>query len=121
MAYSVANFRMRFAKFSNHWSPKIIAQMNDYQFKLVKFQGDFVWHKHVETDEIFIVLEEEMEIEFRDGKITLQSGEMDVVPKSAEHKPLAQREWKILLVEPMDTINTGDTDDELTADTDIWI
>ena len=121
MKYSPTNFKQKFSKFSDYWSPKIIAQMNDYHFKLVKFQGDFIWHKHVNTDETFIVLEGEMDIEFRDGKVTLQSGEMFVVPKNVEHKPFARRECKILVIEPAGTLNTGDTGGDLTADTDVWI
>ena len=114
-------FEDKFAKFSEHWSPKIIAQMNDYHFKLVKFQGDFVWHNHTETDEVFIVLEGEMGIEFRDGKVTLNAGEMFVVPGEVEHKPFAEKECKILLIEPAGTVNTGDAGGDLTAEDLIWI
>ncbi|MHA2272366.1 MAG: cupin domain-containing protein [Candidatus Hodarchaeales archaeon] len=121
MEYPVINFREKLAKFSDHFSPKIIAQMNDYDFKLAKFQGDFIWHKHVDTDEVFIVLEGEMALEFRDSKINLRAGEMVVVPKNVDHKPFAQKECKILLVEPTGTANTGETGGELTAKTDVWI
>jgi mannose-6-phosphate isomerase-like protein (cupin superfamily) len=95
--------------------------MNDYHFKLAKLQGEFVWHNHPDTDEVFLVLEGEMEIEFRDGRITLKSGEMAVVPKGVEHKPYAERECSILLVEPAGTINTGDAGGELTAPAGAWI
>lgn len=95
--------------------------MNDTHFKLVKFQGDFVWHSHADTDEVFIALEGEMSIAFRDGRVDLRSGEMFVVPKGVEHKPFAKNECKILLVEPAGTINTGDTGGELTADDNVWI
>src|SRR5439155_11794829 len=88
------------AKFSDHWSPKVIAQMNDYQFKLVKIQGEFVWHRHAETDEVFIVLDGEMSIGLRDGSVHLRAGEMYVVPKGVEHKPVAEAECKIMLIEP---------------------
>jgi len=121
MNYSAINFKEKLNKFSEHWSPKIVAQMNDYHFKLVKFQGDFVWHSHHDTDETFIVLEGEMRIDFRDGKVNLKAGEMFVVPKEIEHKPFAEKECKILLVEPAGTINTGDAGGELTAEDDIWI
>lgn len=121
MKYPVINFREKLAKFSDYFAPKIIAQMNDYDFKLAKFQGDFVWHKHVDTDEVFIVLEGEMAIEFRDSKIILRSGEMIVVPKNVDHKPFARKECKILLVEPTGTVNTGETGGDLTAATDVWI
>ena len=121
MKYSAINFEDKLTKFSEHWSPKIIARMNDYHFKLVKFQGDFVWHNHTETDEVFMVLNGEMDIEFRDGKVTLKAGEMFVVPRDSEHKPIAEKECKILLIEPAGTLNTGDAGGDLT-DTDLeWI
>jgi mannose-6-phosphate isomerase-like protein (cupin superfamily) len=115
------NIQEKLAKFSDHWSPKIIARMNDYHFKLVKFKGDFVWHKHVDTDEVFIVLEGEMSIEFRDGRADLKAGEIFVVPKGVEHKPQAGKECKIMLVEPAGTVNTGDAGGDLTAKDDVWI
>lgn len=121
MEYKPLKLREKLSKFSDHWSPKIFAQMNDYHFKLVKFQGDFVWHSHNDTDEVFLVLEGEMSIEFRDGKVDLKSGEMFVVPKGIEHKPMAKKECKIMLVEPAGTINTGDAGGELTAKDDEWI
>jgi len=121
MRFSAINLEAKLGKFSEHWSPKIIAQMNDYHFKLVKFQGDFVWHSHADTDETFIVLHGEMQIDFHDGNVTLKAGEMIVVPKGAEHKPCAERECQVLLVEPAGTINTGDTGGEKTAADNIWI
>lgn len=121
MEYEPINIQEKLSKFSDHWSPKIIAQMNEYHFKLVKFQGDFVWHKHVATDEVFIVLDGEMSIEFRNGKVDLKAGEMFVVPKGVEHKPQAEKECRIMLVEPAGTINTGDASGDLTAKDNIWI
>jgi len=121
MKYSALNLEEKFARFSDHWSPKIIAQMNDYHFKLVKLQGDFVWHSHADTDEVFITLDGEMSIEFRDGKVDLQAGEMFVVPRGVEHKPLAEKECKIMLIEPAGTINTGDAGGDFTAEDDVWI
>ena len=121
MEYRAINLEEKLAKFTDHWSPKIIAQMNDYHFKLSKFQGDFVWHSHSETDEVFITIDGEMSIEFRNGKVDLKRGEMIVVPRGVEHKPSAERECKIMLVEPAGTINTGDTGGELTAADDVWI
>lgn len=121
MNYSAINFNEKFAKFSEQWSPKIVAQMNDYHLKLVRLQGDFVWHSHADTDEVFIVLDGEMAIELRDGKVDLKSGEMFVVPKAMEHKPFAEKECKIMLVEPAGTINTGDAGGELTAEDNVWI
>lgn len=121
MNYSAINFRERLAAFDDRWSPKIIAEMNDYQFKLVKVQGDFVWHDHKETDEVFIVLEGEVSIEFRDGQVRLHPGEMFVVPRGVEHKPYAENECHLLLVEPRGVVNTGDAGGYLTADNDTWI
>ena len=115
------NLQEKLAKFSDHFSPKIIAQMNNYHFKLVKFQGDFIWHSHDDTDEVFIVLDGDMSIELRDGKIDLKQGELFVVPKGVEHKPYAENECQIMLVEPEGTINTGDTAGDLTAEDNVWI
>jgi len=95
--------------------------LNDYHFKLVKLQGDFVWHSHSDTDEVFIVIDGELTIGLRDGKVLLKSGEMFVVPKNIEHKPFAEKECKIMLVEPAGTVNTGDTGGDLTAENNIWI
>lgn len=121
MKFSSINFNEKLAKFSEQWSPRVIAEMNDYQFKLVKLQGEFVWHDHVDTDEVFIVLEGEMAIEFRDGRVELSAGEMFVVPRAVEHKPCAERECKVLLVEPRGVVNTGDAGGDRTADNDVWV
>ena len=104
MKYKPINIIEKLSRFSEHWSPKIIAQMNDYHFKLVKLKGDFVWHRHDDTDEVFINIDGEMSIKFRDGKIDLKAGEMFVVPKGVEHKPHAEKECKIMLIEPAGTI-----------------
>ena len=121
MTYLPINFKEKLSKFRDHWSPKVVAEMNDYQFKLVKVQGEFVWHDHPDTDEVFIILEGKLDIEFRDGKVSLESGEMFVVPKGFEHKPVAKNECKMMLVEPKGLINTGETNSELTAENDVWI
>ena len=121
MKYSAISFMEKFSRFSEHFSPKIIAQMNDYHFKLGKFQGHFIWHKHTDTDEAFLVLEGEMTIAFRDGKVNLKAGEMFVVPKGTEHRPFAEEECKILLVEPAGTKNTGDAGGDMTAEDNVWI
>lgn len=115
------NLQEKFSKFTEHWSPKIIAQMNDYHFKLAKVQGEFVWHDHPETDEVFLVMRGQLEIHLRDGVVTLNEGEMYVVPKGVEHKPVAERECHILLVEPVSTVNTGDVVDTKTAPNDVWV
>ena len=121
MDYQPVNLQEKLAKFSEHWSPKIIAQMNDYHFKIAKIQGEFVWHAHSETDEVFLVLKGTLEIQFRDGRVLLNEGEMFVVPKGLEHKPVAEQECHILLVEPAGTINTGEIVNERTAANDVWI
>ncbi len=121
MKYLPINLEEKFAKFSEHFSPKIVAKMNDYHFKLAKLQGEFIWHNHFDTDEVFIVVDGEMTIEFRKDRVELRSGEMFVVPKGVEHKPFAKKECKIMLIEPAGTINTGDMGGELTAEDDVWI
>ena len=121
MNYQPIRFEEKLQKFSEHWSPKIIAQMNDYHFKVAKVQGEFIWHDHPETDEVFVVLEGQLEIQFREGSVTLNRGEMFVVPKGVEHRPVAREECHILLVEPAGTINTGEVVDEKTAPHDVWI
>ena len=115
------NLKEKLSKFSEHWSPKIIAEMNDYQFKLVKIKGDFVWHNHADTDEAFIVVEGKMKIEFENETVELNEGEMYVVPKGVEHKPFAEDECKIMLVEPRGVVNTGNTEGDLTASNDVWV
>ncbi len=121
MKFQSINFEEKLLKFSEHWSPKIIAQLNDYHLKLAKVQGEFVWHDHPETDEVFIVVKGQLEILFRDGNVLLNEGEMFVVPKGVEHKPVAENECHILLIEPVGTVNTGDVKDGLTAPNNIWI
>ncbi|MDQ2045586.1 cupin domain-containing protein [Pseudoalteromonas sp. 20-92] len=121
MKHNAINFKEKFTKFTDHWSPRVIAEMNDYQFKLVKVEGEFVWHDHSDTDEVFIVIEGCLNIEFRDGVVTLESGEMFVIPKGIEHKPIATSECKIMIVEPKGVVNTGDSGSELTAEDDVWV
>ena len=91
------------------------------QFKLAKIQGEFVWHQHVDTDEVFVVLSGNMKIELRDGCVELSAGEMYVVPRGVEHKPVAEQECQILLIEPAGVLNTGDAGGEMTAENDIWL
>jgi mannose-6-phosphate isomerase-like protein (cupin superfamily) len=111
----------KLSKFSDHWAPKVIAEMNDYQLKLVKFAGEFVWHDHKDTDEVFLVLAGRMEIEFRDGSVNLAAGDMFVVPKGLEHRTRGIGECQALLIEPRDVVNTGDAGGALTANNDVWI
>ncbi|ALV78658.1 cupin domain-containing protein [Pseudomonas aeruginosa] len=115
------NFAAKLALFDDRWQPRVIAQMNDYQFKLVKIEGDFVWHSHADTDETFIVLAGRLRIDFRDGAVHLGPGEMYVVPRGVEHKPFAEGEVRMLLVEPYGVRNTGDQGGERTAVNDLWI
>jgi len=119
--HEAINFQDKLSRFTDHWAPKVVAQMNDYQLKLVKIQGEFVWHSHADTDEVFIVLDGRMRIELRDGAVDLGPGEMFVVPKGVEHKPSAPDECRILLVEPSGVVNTGDAQGARTAPNDVWI
>ncbi|MGF6154313.1 cupin domain-containing protein [Pseudomonas fluorescens] len=119
--YQSLNFANKLAQINEHWSPRVIAEMNDYQFKVVKLQGDFIWHDHQDTDETFIVLEGQLRIDFRDGQVLVSQGEMYVVPKGIEHKPFAEQEVKLLLIEPKGVLNTGSEGGERTALNDLWI
>ena len=115
------NFKSKFEKFNDLWSPKVIAEMNDYQLKLVKIKDDFVWHEHNHTDEVFIVISGVIWIEFKDETIQINTGEMIVVPKGTKHRPYAIEEAQIMLVEPKGVVNTGDIESDLTALDDQWI
>ena len=115
------NFKSKFEKFNDLWSPKVIAEMNDYQLKLVKIKDDFVWHEHNHTDEVFIVISGVIWIEFKDETIQINTGEMIVVPKGTKHRPYATEEAQIMLVEPKGVVNTGDIESDLTALDDQWI
>lgn len=119
--HDAINFNDKFSKINQHWSPRVIAQMNDYQFKLAKVVGEFVWHDHPDTDEVFIVIEGSLIIEFREHNVALNAGEMFVVPKGVEHKPVAKDECKIMLIEPKGVVNTGETASDFTAENDVWI
>ena len=115
------NLKSKFQKFTDQWSPKVIEEMNDYQFKLVKIENDFTWHKHDDTDETFLVVEGKMGIEFEDQTVELSEGEMIVIPKGKKHKPYADKEAKIMIIEPKGVINTGDVTNDLTAKNDQWV
>lgn len=122
MSYLAINFKKKLNLFKDLWSPKVIAEMNNYQFKLAKIKGNFKWHCHQDTDETFVVLDGKLRIKFRNGFVDLKEGEMYVVPKGVEHNPWAEKEVKILLIEPKGVINTGDLEkNKLTAENDIWI
>ncbi|HET7649344.1 MAG TPA: cupin domain-containing protein [Gammaproteobacteria bacterium] len=121
MTYKSINFSQKLDLFDEHWAPKVIAEMNDYQFKIVKIKGDFIWHDHKDTDETFIVLDGKLRIDFRDGAVEIGKGEMYVVPKGVEHKPYAEEEVRMLLIEPRGVVNTGEAGGERTAQNDVWI
>lgn len=121
MQYRSISFKQKFGLFNEHWRPKVIAEMNDYQFKVVKLRGDFIWHDHKDTDETFIVIEGSLRIDFRDGAVEVSAGEMFVVPKGVQHKPYAREEVKLLLIEPRGVANTGHEGGERTAQNDVWI
>jgi mannose-6-phosphate isomerase-like protein (cupin superfamily) len=110
------NIDTMLARFTDHWLPKKIAQINDYDVRIVKIQGDFTWHKHDDTDELFLVLSGEMTIQMRDRNVILGPGELFVVPRGSEHCPRAEIETAVLLLEPSSVVNTGDAGGELTAD-----
>lgn len=117
----VVNLAEKLARFSEHWSPKVVAEMNDYQFKLAKLKGEFVWHSHADTDEVFLVLSGQLVIELRDGAVALSEGELYVVPRGVEHKPVATEECQVMLIEPRGVVNTGEAGGALQAENDVWI
>ena len=117
--HNAINLAEKLGRIADHWQPRVVAELNDYQFKLVKIEGDFVWHSHADTDEAFIVVEGELQIDFRDGAVTLGPGEMYVVKKGVEHKPYAAREVKMMLIEPRGVTNTGDAGGDRTAANDV--
>ena len=120
-AYRSLNLNDKLHQLNEHWSPRVIAEMNDYQFKVVKLLGEFIWHDHQDTDETFIVLEGQLRIDFRDGQVLLNAGEMYVVPKGVEHKPFAEQEVSLMLIEPRGVLNTGAEGGVRTAQNDQWI
>jgi len=109
------NLAEQFARFSDHWSPKVVGELNGQQVKLVKVEGEFVWHHHEHEDELFLVVQGELTIHFRDRAITLGEGEFLIVPRGVEHKPVAEREAHVLLLEPASTLNTGNVRNERTV------
>ena len=108
------NLSEKFGLFGEHWSPKIAGEVNDSYVKLVKFRGDFVWHKHEEEDEMFLVVKGEIVIRLRDGDVRLSEGEFVIIPRGVEHKPFAEEEAHVLLFEPKTVLNTGDVVEERT-------
>lgn len=119
--HTAINLSQKMSLIKDQWMPRVIAEMNNYQFKVVKLEGDFVWHDHPETDETFLVLDGELRIDFRDGPVTLGPGELYVVPKGVEHKPYAENEVQLMLIEPKGVLNTGHAGGDRTAENDVWI
>ena len=115
------NIKQKFSKFSEYWSPKVLAEMNDYEFKIARIKGEFIWHNHTETDEVFIVIEGSMKILLRGKTIQLSEGDLYVVPKGTDHKPVAEKECKLMLVELKGTKNTGSETHKLTAEDNQFI
>ena len=115
------NLEEKFAMFNEHWTPKIITELNDYQIKIVKVEGDFVWHDHSDTDEFFLIIEGTLFIEFEGETMELNAGELYVVPKGVQHRPYALEECKVMLIEPRGVVNTGEAESDLTATNDVWI
>ena len=105
----------KLAQFSEHWSPKVVARLNDYEIKLAKLKGEFVWHTHDDTDELFLVIEGRLTIQLRDGDVTLGPGQLFVVPRGVEHCPITDGEVAVMLIEPAGVVNTGGAGGELTA------
>ena len=115
------NLEEKFAMFNERWTPKIITELNDYQIKIVKVEGDFVWHDHSDTDEFFLVIKGTLFIEFEEETMELNTGELYVVPKGVQHRPYALEECKVMLIEPRGVVNTGEAESDLTASNDVWI
>ena len=118
---NIVNLKEKFGEFSDHWHPRIVAQLNDYQVRLVKVKGEFVWHSHPETDELFLVHQGFLTIELRNGSVRLGPGELFVVPRGVEHRPVAEEECEMLVLEPASTVNTGQAGGERTHTTLDWI
>ena len=109
------NLRQKLDSFSDHWSPKVVAELNGQQVKLAKLAGEFVWHHHDDEDELFMVLKGRFRMDFRDRQVWLEEGEVLVVPRGVEHRPVAEEEVQILLFEPASTLNTGNVENERTV------
>ena len=113
----VINVKDKFDLFSEHWSPRIIGQLNGQDVKIAKVKGEFVWHNHKDEDEMFYIIKGSLKIDFEDGMRTLNEGEMLIIPRGIEHKPIAEEEVWLMLFEPQETKHTGDVRHELTVDT----
>jgi len=112
----VVNLTDKFDLFEDHWNPRIIGQLNGQEVKIAKVKGEFVWHNHANEDEMFLIIKGELKIEFEDGIRTLKTGEMLIVPRGVEHRPIAEEEAWIMLFEPQSTAHTGEVQSHLTVD-----
>nr|WP_314485348.1 cupin domain-containing protein [uncultured Pseudomonas sp.] len=115
------NLKQKASMIDSQWSPRVVAQMNDYQFKVVRIEGEFIWHAHPETDEAFLVLEGTLRIDLPQGSVHVESGELFVVPQGVQHRTAAEGEAKLLMIEPCGVLNTGHEGGERTAPNDLWI
>ncbi len=115
MSHQPIDIAEKLSAFCDHWSPKVISRLNDYEIKVVKVQGEFVWHTHEDTDEMFLVVAGDLTIQLRDGNVTLRPGQLFVVPRGVEHCPMADSEVHAVLIEPTGVVNTGDAGGALTA------
>lgn len=118
MAARAIDLEDKFAGFTDTWSPKVVARLNDYEVKLVRLDGEFVWHTHEDTDELFLVLDGELTIQLRDGDVELRAGQLYVVPRGVEHRPVTSGEVRAMLIEPAGVVNTGVAGGPLTAQHD---
>ena len=117
----VVDLRDKLSLFSEHWSPKVVATLNDYEVKVVKVKGEFVWHSHADTDELFLVVDGSLTIRLPDGEVSLGPGQLFVVPRGVEHCPVAAEEASLVLIEPTGVVNTGEAGGDLTATHDITL
>jgi mannose-6-phosphate isomerase-like protein (cupin superfamily) len=115
MAHEAVDLAQKLSLFSEHWSPKVVARLNDYEIKVVKVKGEFVWHTHEDTDELFIVIVGALTIQLREGNVRLDPGQLFVVPRGVEHCPITDGEVHALLIEPAGVVNTGDAGGDMTA------
>ncbi len=121
MPNSAINLLEKFRLFNDFWQPRVVAELNDYQVKLARIEGEFIWHDHADTDELFICLEGRLTLEMHDGNVDLGPGDLYVVPRGVPHRPVAHGECKILLLEPRGVVNTGSEESDRKAENDRWI
>lgn len=117
----VVHLAEKLQRIDRPWTPGVVAELNGDQVKLARFEGDFVWHRHVDTDELFLVLSGSMGIEMRDRTIEMKTGDLFVVPRGVEHRPFAESRCEVLLIERRGVVNTGDADSDLRAENDVWL